>query len=517
MATSDSEICEGLLNMDLRDRLDLHVGSYVKSSFNLRYISSKTSPIGRALRQAIVDLVDNVTNKINGYTENDAIVLGAENRLYHSRQYTLNIKENNMKFSELQDNDDEKINIEVSSLAPTIFYQLRQDIGISNENFRQSFSENNLKDFTNPGGSGSLMYKTFDDLFILKTIREHEARLLIQILTGYHLQLRQRSTIFNRYVGLYSMDIQTSLSNITIYVAIMTNVFTPSLKINEVFDLKGSTIKRKRTGYLSTEKFHKLKDVDFTELYPDGIRIPTNIYHKLKAIVANDAKALKNLNVTDFSLILGIRHLDMSESQMLERQQITGITALLRATNSLIVDQKESPAVVASPSKHQNDIISTANSYLKPLEMINEKINMNLYYNNDSNAYETLPIPGIINKTNKRVYIYLALIDMLQTFDHFKLIDQAFRKLTDYDRHLEYSVIEPDEYEPRFNQFLFEYVFIDAGDDFPWAITDVSKSVTDINHGTIENKKIKKRKKHTNQHLDLIEKTQSNPVLEFHF
>ncbi|CAF3180978.1 unnamed protein product [Rotaria sp. Silwood2] len=199
MATSDSEICEGLLNIDLWDRLDLHVGSYVKSSLNLRYISSKTSPIGRALRQAIVDLLDNITNKFDGYTENDATVVGAENRLYHSRQYTLNIQEDNGEFSELYGNDD-RINIEVSSLAPTIFYQLREDIGISNENFRQSFSEYNLKDFTNPGKSGSLMYKTFDDLFILKTLREYEARLLIQILTGYHLQFRQRSTILNRYV-----------------------------------------------------------------------------------------------------------------------------------------------------------------------------------------------------------------------------------------------------------------------------------------------------------------------------
>ncbi|CAF4113541.1 unnamed protein product [Rotaria sp. Silwood2] len=516
MATSDSEICEGLLNIDLWDRLDLHVGSYVKSSLNLRYISSKTSPIGRALRQAIVDLLDNITNKFDEYTENDATVVGAENRLYHSRQYTLNIQEDNGEFSELYGNDD-RINIEVSSLAPTIFYQLREDIGISNENFRQSFSEYNLKDFTNPGKSGSLMYKTFDDLFILKTLREYEARLLIQILTGYHLQFRQRSTIFNRYVGLYSMRLQTSLSSITIYVAIMVNAFTPSLKLNEIFDLKGSKIKRKITGYLSTEKFYKLKDMDFMDLYPDGILIPTNIYHKLKIIVAKDAQALRKLNITDFSLILGIRHLDMSESQMLGRQHLTGITALFHATSSLVADQIESPSVDASPSEVPGDIISLVNSYLRPLEMVNEKIDMNLYYNNDSIAHQTLPIPGVINKSNKRVYIYLALVDMLQTFDNFKHIDQTFRKLTNYDRHLEYSVIEPDEYEQRFNQFLFEYVFIDAANDFPWAINDVSKTVADINHGTTENKKIKERKNHTRQHPHSIEQTESSPVLELHF
>ncbi|CAF0946222.1 unnamed protein product [Rotaria sordida] len=517
MATSNSKICEGLLNIDLSERFDLHVGSYVKSSLNLRYINSKTSTIGRALRQAIVDLIDHITYKFNEYTGNDGTILGTENRSYHSRQYTFNIKEDNNEFSELNGNDD-KINIEISSLAPTVFYQFREDIGISNENFRQSFFKNSLKDFTNPGKSGSLMYKTFDDLFILKTLRQHEARLLLQILNGYHLQFRQRSTIFNRYIGLYLMRLQTSLSTMTIYVVVMANAFTPSLKINEIFDLKGSKIKRKTTGYLSTEKFYKLKDINFMDLYPDGILIPTNIYHKLKMIVANDTKALKNLNITDFSFILGIRHLDMSESQMLDRQQLTGITALLRATNNLAINQTENIVVVVSPSNRENDITSSENSYLKPLEMLNEKIDMNVYYNNDSIAYETLPIPGIINGTNKRVYIYLALIDMLQTFDHFKHIDQTLRKLTDHNRHLEYSVIESNEYEQRFNQFLFENIFIDAADDFPWAITDVSEAVADINNEMTKNKKIKKqKKKHTHKHPHSIEKANSDPVREDHF
>ncbi|CAF4911025.1 unnamed protein product, partial [Rotaria sp. Silwood1] len=88
--------------------------------------------------------------------------------------------------------------------------------------------------------------------------------------------------------------------------------------------------------------------------------------------------------------------------------------------------------------------------------------------------------PGIINGTNKRVYIDLALIDILQTYDVLRILDHTFRKLTDPDKHLEHSLIPPNEYEPRFHQFLFEDVFIDANDDFSWAITDLSKSVADI-------------------------------------
>jgi len=512
MATSNDEICEGLYNVDLWDKLDFHVTSYVKSPLQLRYVSSKTSIIGRALRYAIVDLLDNITKNSVQYIENETTVIGTEHRICHSRHYTLKVKQDDIPSDKLNENDD-KIQFEISSLAPHIFYQLREDIGISNENFRQSFSEHDLKDFTNPGKSGSLMYKTFDDLFILKTLRDYEARLLMQILSGYHLQLTQRSTIFNRYVGLYCIRLQVAISTIEIYVAVMANAFTPALKINEIFDLKGSKIKRKLTGDLSTEKLYKLKDMDFMDLYPAGIRIPTNIYQKLKLVIANDVKVLKKLNITDFSLILGVRHLDMSEVQLIQRRPTTGgVAALLHMSNSLGLMHITKP--VSSVNSEDNPT-SLSISYLKPLEMLDEKIDTNLYYNNDSIAYASLPIPGIINQSNQRVYIYLAFVDMLQTFDSFKLLDQTFRKLTDRNRHLEYSVIEPDDYEKRINQFLFEQVFIDAEDDFPWAITDVSKPVADINNEFIKNKTSNQQKNSNRRRPHSIERENSNTVVEF--
>ncbi|CAF2836834.1 unnamed protein product [Rotaria sp. Silwood2] len=516
MATSNDEISEGLYNIDSWSLFDSHLGSYVMSPLQLRYVSSKTSIIGRALRQGIIDLHDNITKKLNEQIENNTSVIGTEHRLCHSRNYTLKIQEDNIESSVLNDDDDDnKIDFEINSLAPTIFYQLRKDIGISNENFRQSFCEHNLKDFTNPGKSGSLMYKTFDDLYILKTLRDYEARLLIQILSGYHLQLTQRLTLFNRYVGLYCIRSQGSLSNIELYVVIMINVFTPSLKINEIFDLKGSKIKRKFIGSLSSEKFYKLKDMDFRDLYPNGIRIPTNIYEKLKIIIANDAKVLKKLNITDFSLILGIRHLDMSEEEMMQRQPMGGIAALLHLNDSLgfMSMAKFFPNIRSLNSK--KDLTSLSYSYLKPLEILQENIDMNLYYYNDSIARATLPIPGIINKSNKRVYIYLAIVDMLQTFDSVKFIDQTLRKITDPGRYLEYSVIDPDDYEKRINEFLLKHVFIDAKDDFPWDITNVSKPVAHLNNIRVKKKKSDEEKTSIRTRSHSLQREISNTIVEF--
>jgi hypothetical protein len=477
---NENEITEGLFNIDLWNPVDCHLISYVKSPILLHFLSSKAEIIGRALRYAIVDLFDHISHQSNKYIENETTVIGTEHRLYHSRRYTFSSIDNEYQYSALNN----IIELEISSLAPTVFYQLREDIGISNNDFIQSFSKHHLEDFTNPGKSGSVMYKTSDDLFILKTLRAYEARLLMQILSGYHLQLKQRPTILNRYIGLYSIRFPTLISSIETYIVIMTNAFTPSLQINEIFDLKGSTIRRKLEGNLSIDQLHKLKDLDFLDFYPHGIRIPSNIYHCLHQVISNDAKVLKKLHITDYSLILGIKHLDVTEDDLMQHRPFIGVSALYHMCHRLALMHTDKSDLHVSSSIN---LTSLPISYLKPLEMIKEQIDSNVFYNNDPIAGAALPIPGIINKSNQRVYIYLAIVDMLQTYDSIKYIERTFKKITDPSRHLQYSVLEPDEYEKRFVKFLFEHVFLDAGDDFPWNITRDSEPITPKNSQSEEN------------------------------
>lgn len=478
------QVIEGVYSADLWDRLDFHWGSYVKSPLQLRFLATKTSLIARALRTAIVDLLDHLGPSCNEYIENETTVLGTEHRTFHSVQYRMSVDDETNQFAEVVDANDE-IRLEIAAVAPTVFDQLRKGIGISYEQYRQSFSEMSLKDFTNPGKSGSLMYKTHDDLFILKTLREYEARLLMQVLSGYHLQLMRRPSLLNRYIAIYSIRFPASISTIEIYLAVMVNAFTPSLQINEIFDLKGSKIKRKLTGNLSVENLLKLKDLDFLDLYPSGIRLPSIVYRRLQRIISNDAKVLKKLHITDFSLILGIRHLDASESELMQRRPSAGVGALMHFSHSLVTNHML-PTLLQLTDVDQADAQLPPYSYLKPIALLGEpKIDMSEYYRDDSVAQITQPMPGIINGTNQRVYLYLVIVDMLQTFDSMKHLDQTLRKLTDYQRHLEYSVIAPDEYEKRFNQFLFEQVFIDAQEDFPWFVTSSRESIdqSSINPG----------------------------------
>lgn len=481
-------IKEGLINNDFWHLFDFRLISYVKSPFQLHSIGSKTSIIVRALRHAIIDLLEHISIKSNDeYIENETTVIGTEHRLYHSRRYVIPSTSNTYQYTELNDH----IEIEISSLAPTVFFQLREDIQISNQEFLQSFVQHHLKDFTNPGKSGSLMYKTADERFLLKTLREYEARLLLQILSGYHLQLTQRPTLFNRYVGLYSIRFPSLFGSVEIFIVIMVNAFTPSMKINEIFDLKGSSIKRKSPGNLSKDKLHQMKDLDFLQLYPQGIRLPSNIYHHLRTVISNDAKVLKKLCITDYSLVVGIRHLDVTEDDLMQTRPSAGISALFHMSHRL--------AMIHMDQDHLSNNSSTIDpiiSYLKPCEILEEQLaDSDVFYGHDRIALLSYPIPGLINSNNQRVYIYLAIVDMLQTYDNFKHFEQTLKKITDHSRHLQYSVIEPEEYEKRFVKFLFEDVFHDAGMDFTWIRDNQHSPIHTNDHPSTETHSKKKKQK----------------------
>lgn len=467
---SSSKVIEGLYNEEFWKIFSSPLTEYVRSPIQSNFVGSKAPVISRSLRHAVVDLLDVILTNSNEHVENDTTIIGTEHRLFHSRRYKYRTSDEELSSSE--ETNGSYVELDISSLAPTVFYQLREEMNIPNLSFRQSFADHHLKDFTNPGKSGSLMFKTFDELFILKTLRKYEARLLMKILSGYHLKLTERTTLLNRYVGLYCIRFPSCMYSSEIYVVVMANAFTPSLQVHEVFDLKGSKVKRRLSGHLSADKLRQLKDVDFTDLYPHGIRIPSNVYHRLRSVIANDVKVLRKLHITDFSLILGVRHLDMTEDDLMQQRPSAGLGALYHMSYKFGLMHIQERQLSVVPSRSQTDPPGLSVSYLRPLQMIGEEVDRNLYFARDRVAHASLPIPGLINRSNQRVYLYLSIVDILQKYDTIKTVEQLMKKITDPSRCLQYSVIEPREYEQRIMKFLFETVFIDGGDDFCWPVSE---------------------------------------------
>jgi 1-phosphatidylinositol-4-phosphate 5-kinase len=109
----------------------------------------------------------------------------------------------------------------------------------------------------------------------------------------------------------------------------MLNNLPSILDIHETYDLKGSIIGRLSTIDFPLRRLKALKDLDFESFYPNGIRIPHEIYSRLKHTLESDVFHLKKLFITDFSLILGVHQLNFR----LELKPQLGISSLFIAAN----------------------------------------------------------------------------------------------------------------------------------------------------------------------------------------
>ncbi|CAF4658758.1 unnamed protein product, partial [Rotaria sp. Silwood2] len=70
--------------------------------------------------------------------------------------------------------------------------------------------------------------------------------------------------------------------------------------------------------------------------------------------------------------------------------------------------------------------------------------------------------------------------------------------------------------EKRINKVLLEHVFIDAKDDFPWAITTVSKLVADLNDKCMKKKKKSDEQKTSiRERSHLLERELPDTIVEF--
>lgn len=140
-------------------------------------------------------------------------------------------------------------------------------------------------------------------------MRDHEAKLLIQSLPGLYLRYSSTSSLMTRYIGLYSVSMRSILPT-EIFCVVMLNNLPSFANIHEIYDIKGSSVGRQARIDQPSKRLKSLKDLDWQFFYPYGIRLPREIYRRLRIVMEKDIFELRKMMITDFSLILGIHHLD---------------------------------------------------------------------------------------------------------------------------------------------------------------------------------------------------------------
>ena len=125
----------------------------------------------------------------------------------------------------------------------------------------------------------------------------------MKILAGYWMNLKQHpETYLPKFFGLYCYTCNTK----NIRIVVMNNLMPTEIKIHHVFDLKGSTFKRTASSKERKKNSPTYKDLDFIEMYPNGIILDAKVREKLMETLESDCEVLESFSIMDYSLFLQI-------------------------------------------------------------------------------------------------------------------------------------------------------------------------------------------------------------------
>lgn len=196
--------------------------------------------------------------------------------------------------------------------ASHAFRVFRRLFEIDTEFFLDSICFEPMVELSAAGASGSIFYVTRDDNFICKTVQHKEAEFLQKLLPGYYMNLKQNPrTLLPKFFGLYCYSCNAK----NVRILVMNNLLPSGLKMHHKFDLKGSTYKRKASKREREKNSPTFKDLDFMEMYPDGIFLQPELYQSLLNSIQRDCRVLESFKIMDYSLLIGIHNIDQANKE----------------------------------------------------------------------------------------------------------------------------------------------------------------------------------------------------------
>ncbi|KAF9457591.1 hypothetical protein BDZ94DRAFT_1175187 [Collybia nuda] len=361
-----------------------------------------------------------------------------------------------------------KYDFKFKDYAPWVFRSLREDhFHLDPADYLLSLtSKYILSELGSPGKSGSFFYFSRDYRFIIKTIHHSEHAFLLRILRQYYDHVKSNPhTLLSRFYGLHRVKLPRGRK---IHFVIMNNIFPPHRDIHETYDLKGSTVGRE----YPEEKAQKnpravLKDLNWInrektlELGPEKRALLTEQLRR-------DAEFLKEVNVMDYSLLVGIHNMQRGNRDNVRR-------------NTLKVFSPDIPAHTphrkkASHSHSHNPNTKTGSTSPEAMAMRRA-----IYRTSDPKRLDTIQLPdgsdrqqhpsifsdrqhfifyqdeGGLRATDEgnddidTIY-YLGVIDILTPYGPFKKAEHFWKGLK-ADRH-KISPVPPPEYSGRFMSFM---------------------------------------------------------------
>ncbi|KAL3911804.1 MAG: hypothetical protein SGPRY_008558 [Prymnesium sp.] len=207
----------------------------------------------------------------------------------------------------------------VETLEPELFRRIRAACKVDEANFCASIGLQPGRSRSNmtiigggdaAGKSGAFFFLSPDQIYIFKSTRQSEARLLRSMLPAYaaHMEANPGS-ILPRYLGLFQLKGTRTLTFLC-----MTNAFAGVSAVRLRFDLKGSTHKRKASKREKAKPAPVFKDLDWLEAH-HKLPLDDTFLDKLEV----DVGFLANETLIDYSLLVGMADGQLSERRLSER------------------------------------------------------------------------------------------------------------------------------------------------------------------------------------------------------
>lgn len=318
-----------------------------------------------------------------------------------------------------------------------LFDEVRRVWGMTTERYLDILNgdPHKMKQNFSDGRSGSFFYFSIDRRFMVKTLTKGEYKLLLDILIDYVNYVRRNPESFLcRFYGMYSIRMYGHRQ----YFVVMHNclrTIKPELAPNAVYDLKGSSIGRYTKTHIKGKQKKKvgvMKDNNLS--MQDKILVPSKRAAAMIDQLQLDSLFLSNLNIMDYSLLLGIHY---CSSKHFHDQCLESASRSLSMAQPAKVEYKSSHKDFSNVEKVELEVMVSQKDAEFKLLSDRKEIEKNMYYS--SNVVG----PGLY---------YIGVIDILQGWNLKKKME-LFAKIIFLGHCFDYkelSVAEPKYYRERF-------------------------------------------------------------------
>lgn len=335
--------------------------------------------------------------------------------------------------------------------APMVFQRIRSSFGIHHDDYLRSVGPeqllgnmvlgnlSSLSELSSEGKSGAFFYYTADGKYMMKTVTQREFQLLKRMLKKYYDHIMKNSgTLIVRFLGLHCLQVKRSHNgplhkDKKLHFVVMSNMFNTPFQIHRRYDLKGSWVARVTPGKHSLDPTIALKDVDFKQAN-EAIRVGPELKEKLIKQIESDSGFLRDNNVIDYSILLGIH--DIGKERNDDEDDAEEGKASVQISEGQIVRTNTGATQMTFPASPASGIPGTPPPQVAGTREV---------------PCHQRDLGGLLSADQRQLYFF-GIIDILTPYDTRKKMEHHLKALRHDRRGV--SCCPPVFYSERFNDFM---------------------------------------------------------------